>query len=224
MDDVHGNPPVVETLSMLDSEASSGSCQQDFVSDPVAATQGSVHESRIAKSAIGIEGLASDHGRGRWQHIAQTQRSCQEGFVSVSDHNTMSDNGVHVDSCNDSSLQCAPLETSLVSRLSSCVGFASSSEISSAIVAICTAVPHKTAGTISQKALANNARLMELRRERTSLDRGSAALRANRREANRLIRLRETTKFHADGGLRRRRYFESWRSLSFLSFVRNGEP
>ena len=114
--------------------------------------------------------------------------------------------------------------SSLVHRVSRCVGFPSTFVVSDAIVALCTSVSYTTAPRRAAVALRTPDRLHQLRRERLALDRGSAELRANRREANQLVRRWETARSQADGGLRRRRFWESWRSLSFLSFHRNGAP
>ena len=98
----------------------------------------------------------------------------------------------------------------------------SSSEVSSAILALSTSIPFSTWSSRAAEHIACPPRLRQLRLERRSLDRGSAALRANRCEERRLVRARETKRFARDGGLKRRRFLDTWRSVSFLSFSEGG--
>ena len=147
---------------------------------------------------------------------------CQDefGFTVIQGHSW--GKGPRVEAPQFPTAASQSLARSLSDRLVQCVRFPSPATISHAISSTCASVPHNVARQSVPAPSLHSERLRELRCQRLSLDRGSDALRANRRETARLKRARESLRFAAEGGLRKRRFVESWRSLSFIQFRQDG--
>ena len=92
------------------------------------------------------------------------------------------------------------------------------------IVSVCTAVPYSTSASRRAAVIHPPPLLRQVRQDRLALDRGSLALRANRRLEQALVRQFETRRFRVGGGLRQRRFQEGWRSISALTFSEEVGP
>ena len=116
------------------------------------------------------------------------------------------------------------LQRSLQRWAASCVATPSADIVSRCVLELCTSVPHTTLAERRSRHVPPPVELRAVRSRRRSLDRGTAELVECRREEKRLVRAWAAAKLAIGGGPKQARRRDSWKSVSFLTFTKGGEP